>query len=311
MNRLPIIYGFSGATLTAQEIEFFKKSQPVGFILFSRNIESAAQVKALTKSLREVAGYDEVPILIDQEGGRVARIKPPIMKEYKPAKHFGDMALTDIEEAVEAVYENYLALGQELSALGINVDCAPVADLFFADADNVIGDRSFGSDPTIVTQLCDAACLGLMDAGVQAIVKHIPGHGRAKCDSHKELPVVTTDLKTLEKTDFRVFKALSFLGVWAMTAHIKFDALDSENCVTESQKAIDYIRNELGYQDNVILSDDLSMKALKGSAGENAVNALLAGCDLVLHCSGDMAEMEDIYALVTKLDESMDEASGS
>lgn len=301
MNHTPIIFGLSGTKLTEQEIAFFSKARPIGFILFSRNIESKEQVKALTKSLRDLMQNEDIPIMIDQEGGRVARIKPPLMKEYKPAKYFGDMALSDLEKAVDATYENYLAMGKELISLGINVNCAPVADLLIEGADDIIGDRSFGSSVSIVSQLCDAACLGLMDADVHPIVKHIPGHGRATCDSHKDLPVVTTDLKTLEETDFRVFKSLSSLDVWAMTAHVKFDALDKDSCVTLSQKAISYIRNELGYEDHVIISDDMSMKALKGDIGENAAAAMLAGCDLILHCNGEMEEMKSIYSAIERL----------
>lgn len=294
-NISPLIFGISGKQLTTEEIKFFKGARPFGYIIFARNIESRPQLLELTNSLRDLSGDENIPILIDQEGGRVARLRPPLVAPYPAAKHFGDIAKTDMAAAYEATFDNYSQMGMDLRSLGINVNCAPVADLFDESAHNVIGDRSFGDSIEIVSNLCKAAVLGLSAAGVQAIIKHIPGHGRADCDSHEDLPIVSTDLKTLEKSDFEVFRRLSPLPAWAMTAHIIFTAIDDKQCVTTSKRAMDYLRNNLGYNNNLIMSDDLSMKALKGTPGQNAVAAINAGCDIALHCNGKMDEMVDVY----------------
>ncbi len=298
-KKAPIIFGIKGLKLTDEELSFFKEAKPFGYILFARNIESKEQVSALTKSLRDLNGEENTPILIDQEGGRVARLRPPLVEKYPPAKHFGDEAQTDLPSACKATFENYKSIGKDLREFGINVDCAPVADLFIESAHAVIGDRSFSESVEVVTALCEAACSGLLSEGVQPIIKHIPGHGRAQCDSHKDLPVVPTDIATLKNTDFKVFENLSHLPVWAMTAHIVFTSIDQDNCITTSKIGMDHIRNSLGYKNHVIISDDLSMKALKNTTGENAVAALNAGCDLALHCNGRMDEMMDIYQSVS------------
>jgi beta-N-acetylhexosaminidase len=299
-KKAPVIFGIAGTRLTEDEIEFFKKVKPFGYILFKRNIESKEQVTELTSSLRKINGDENIPILVDQEGGRVARLRPPVVeKQYPPAKHFGDMAEKDLASACKATFENYQAIGKDLKSCGINVDCAPVADLFVKSAHEVIGDRSFGESVKIVAALCEAACSGLLSEGVQPIIKHLPGHGRAECDSHEALPVVKTDIATLENTDFKVFKDLSHLPMWAMTAHIVFENLDKENCITISKPGIEYVRSNLGYQNHIIMSDDLSMKALKHTTGENAVAALSAGCDLALHCNGKMEEMVDIHQSIS------------
>ncbi|MDF3047796.1 MAG: beta-N-acetylhexosaminidase [Candidatus Midichloriaceae bacterium] len=298
----PLIFGISGTKLTKEEIEFFKEVNPYGYILFARNIETKDQVRELTRSLTALNPNRVTPILIDQEGGRVARLRPPLAKDYPTAKYFGDIAKQDLDAAYQEVLQNYYNIGLELKEFGINVDCAPVADLLFESAHEIIGDRSFGSSVSIVTKLCEAACVGLKKSGVKPILKHIPGHGRAQCDSHEDLPIITTDLLTLESTDFQVFKNLSsILDAWVMTAHIIFPVIDPDNCITTSKLGISYIRNRLGYKDTKILSDDLSMKALKKTVGENAIAALQAGCDIALHCNGKIDEMVDIYKSVCNL----------
>lgn len=296
MNKQsPIIFGIEGKQLTEAEIKFFKSVNPFGYIIFARNIESKSQLLNLTNSIRNLNGDENIPISIDQEGGRVARLRPPLVRAYPPAKHFGDMARKDMKAAYEATFDNYSQIGMDLRECGINVNCAPVADLLVESAHDIIGDRSFGSSVEIAANLCKAAALGLIAAGIQPIIKHIPGHGRALCDSHEDLPIVSADLKTLEQTDFEVFRRLSHLSVWAMTAHIIFTEIDKDHCITTSKEGMDYIRHTLGYNSNLIMSDDLSMKALKNTPGQNAVAALNAGCDIALHCNGKMEEMVDIY----------------
>lgn len=288
----PVIFGCEGTVLTAEEQTFFQAHQPYGFILFARNIDTPEQVQSLTASLRACVGRDDVPILIDQEGGKVARLKPPHFRDAPAAQIFAEMALTDIEKACEACYQNASDMGKELLSLGINVNCAPIADLLFEDAHDIIGSRSFGSDPDIVSRLARSMAKGLQDQGVTPIVKHIPGHGRASVDSHEGLPVVTTSLETLEKSDFIPFKQLCDLP-WAMTAHIVFTALDAKRPVTLSSSAIEYIRSAIGFK-GIIVTDDLSMKALEGSFADKVHQSLAAGCDIVLHCNGNMQEMQEI-----------------
>lgn len=293
-SKNPVVFGIAGKTLTQEEKDFFKATNPCGYILFARNIESAEQLKSLTDSIREVSNDPHIPILIDQEGGRVARIKPPLMKEYPPLNTFGLIANSSLDEAERQTYANYKNLGTDLKQFGINFNCAPVADLYFENADKIIGSRSFGSDPEVVAKLCKKAMEGLRDAGVTPIFKHAPGHGRANCDSHLDLPTVDTPLDELHKTDFKVFKDLQNEDAWVMTAHIKFTNIDPDNCITLSKKGIDFLRNELGLTNQTIVSDDLSMKALKGDLGQLAQQALVAGCDVVLHCNGNLHEMQQI-----------------
>jgi beta-N-acetylhexosaminidase len=287
----PIIFGLSGPALLDQEREFFLKQQPYGFIIFKRNIESKEQIQTLTKSLHDLFPERRVEIFIDQEGGRVARVKPPITsKEYPPAAYFGQMELA---KGLVETQVNYKGLMLELHSLGITATCAPVADLLFDGADKVIGDRSFGSDPAIVASLCKAALKGIKDSGGSGVIKHIPGHGRASCDSHMQLPIVDTSLEELEKTDFRVFQLLSRDAKYAMTAHVVYKALDPLLPATLSKTIIDYIRHKIGFT-GTLMTDDMSMKALDGDLSTLSSNALSAGCDLVLHCNGNMDEMKSV-----------------
>lgn len=294
MKKIPIIFGVKGFKLEEQEIKLFKDIPPLGYILFTRNIENADQLKKLVQTLKNLSTEGDTPILIDQEGGRVARIKPPLADLYPASKHFRNLASENLEHAYYEIFKNYHSIGKNLSRFGINVNCAPVADLFFGDAHSIIGDRSFGSSIKVVVKLCKAAIYGLLSAGIQPIIKHIPGHGRAMCDSHEELPRINEHIEKLEDTDFKVFKKLKSMPVWAMTAHILYDSLDPLACVTISKKSISYIRNSLGYNNKIIISDDVSMKALKNQVDLNALNALDAGCDIALHCNGNYEEMRII-----------------
>lgn len=298
INSNAVIYGLSSFELTEEEINFFSEANPLGFILFKRNIDNPQQVKDLVKSLKELVGWNCL-ILIDQEGGRVARLRPPHWKEFPAMEKFAKIAENDLEKAKEETFKNAVNLGETLIELGINVDCAPVCDLLFPDAHDIVGDRSFGLDVNIVTELARKTAEGLLSKKVLPIIKHIPGHGRAKADSHEDLPIVTTPLTELKITDFKVFENLSDIP-WAMTAHIVYTSLDDKLPATLSSKVIDFIRNDIGFN-GVLVSDDLSMHALKGSFEDRTENALKAGCDVVLHCNGDMNEMKAIASKVTKL----------
>lgn len=276
-----VILGIDSIFLSQSEKELFSQFPPYGVILFKRNCDNPSQLKDLISSIKEV--IPECKILIDQEGGRVARLREPNFKEFPPANSLNTK---------ELAYDNYFIMGKYLKNLGIDVNCAPVADLYYSYADKIIGDRSFGEDVDHVVDLVKASAQGLMDSGVIPIIKHIPGHGRALVDSHKELPIVKTDLETLEKSDFLVFKKLSGLPV-AMTAHVIYEALDRNDPISISKPSIDYIRKNIGFS-GLLISDDINMKALSGDLGELAKKILAAGCDIVLHCSGNLEEMKKI-----------------
>ncbi len=295
---LAAIFGMAGLTLTDGERDFFRRTRPVGYILFARNVENPVQVSGLVNDLRALdPAYDPL-ILIDQEGGRVQRLKPPFWRQAPAMVEFGALHARDPERAAKALRLNMHLLGEELRALGIDVDCAPVMDVPAPGAHDVIGDRAFAGEPNVVGDLAAVACQGLIDAGVVPVIKHIPGHGRAGADSHKELPVVSEDLATLRTSDFAPFKALCASSLqdscFAMTAHVVYRAIDSAQPATTSRVVIaDIIRGEIGFR-GLLMSDDLGMKALNGPFDVRAAAALDAGCDVVLHCDGTMAEMEAV-----------------
>jgi beta-N-acetylhexosaminidase len=298
--RSRAIYGCAAVTLSAAEKSFFRETRPWGFILFARNISNPDQVKVLIEELRETVGDEKAPILIDQEGGRVARLKPPHWQARPPAARFGALHGTDPEAAREAVYLNARLIAHDLSALGINVDCLPVLDVPVPGAHDVIGDRAFSTDPATVITLGKAQIEGLLDGGVLPVMKHIPGHGRARADSHLNLPRVSAPASVLSATDFVTFRSLDTCPI-AMTAHVVYESIDPQRPATTSPKVIrDVIRGEIGF-DGLLMSDDLSMKALDGPLSVRAKQALFAGCDLVLHCNGDMNEMKDVASEVTEM----------
>ena len=300
MTPAAVIFGCAGHRLTDVERRFFRAADPLGFILFARNCDTPDQVRALVGSLRDAVGRADAPILIDQEGGRVARLRPPHWRAAPPPAVFGTLAGTNSAAALEAVRLNARLLADELLDLGITVDCAPLLDLRMPETHEVIGDRSFGETPDLVASLGRAACEGFLAGGVIPIVKHVPGHGRAAVDSHLQLPIVDTPLEELRATDFRAFRALNDMP-WAMTAHVVFSAVDPERPATTSPAVVtDVIRGDIGFQ-GFLVSDDLSMKALAGSFAERTRAALTAGCDVVLHCNGEMAEMEEVAAAVAPL----------
>lgn len=294
MNIASAIYGCAGLELDDAEKRFFREARPWGFILFARNVSDPEQLRRLTSSLRETVGRD-APILIDQEGGRVQRLRPPHWRAWPAARSYGEIHERDPERAIRAAELGAELMAAELRDVGITVDCLPVLDVRASGAHEVIGDRAYGGDPDIVTALGRAAAEGLLAGGVVPVVKHMPGHGRAGADSHKHLPVVDAPLQELEARDFAPFRALRHLPL-AMTAHVVYTALDPDNPATLSKTVIgDAIRGAIGF-DGLLMSDDLSMKALKGSFGARTKAAFAGGCDLVLHCNGGMAEMEAVAA---------------
>jgi beta-N-acetylhexosaminidase len=296
---IPLFFGLSGPALTADERALFSQTPPAGYILFARNIVHPDQVRRLTDSLRALAGDPLLPVLIDQEGGRVARLRPPHWPEFPPQRLFGALWEKAPLTAIAAARANAAALGAMLRRLGITVDCLPLVDVATSGMHDVIGDRSFGSDPLCVAALGRAVLDGLRSAGVAGVVKHIPGHGRATLDSHLALPEVDADATALD-ADLLPFARLRDAPM-AMTAHIVYHAWDSKRCATLSPVIIhEIIRGRLDF-DGLLMSDDIDMKALGNQPGcatvaGRAVAVLEAGCDIALHCSGDFAAMAAIAA---------------
>ena len=282
-----------GKILTPQEREFWQKTKPLGLILFARNIEEPAQVKALVQTVKDLG----TPlVLIDQEGGRVQRLRPPHWTNFPPARLIAEKS----SNPLRASWLLGRLLAYELAELGINVDCAPVLDVPIEGAHDVIGDRAFGLDPLQVGKLGRELALGLMAGGVLPVVKHIPGHGRALADSHLELPMVNASLSELQASDFLPFKALADMPL-AMTAHVLYRDLDNLNPATTSTLVIErIIRQEIGFQ-GLLMSDDLAMQALAGNMEDRARKSLHAGCDILLHCNGKMEEMEIIARMTEGL----------
>lgn len=288
--------------LTESERTLFRQTPPLGLILFARNVDSPGQVAALISDFRDVVGREDAPVLIDQEGGRVQRLRPPHWWQAPAAARIGNLAARDRRAGERAAYLLGRLLAADLAPLGITVDCAPVADVAAPETHAVIGDRAFSDDPVLVARLGAAVAEGLAAGGVASVVKHVPGHGRACADSHAELPVVDASLEALRARDFKPFAALNRLP-WAMTAHIAYTALDAERPATQSPRVVaEIIRGEIGF-DGVLVSDDIGMHALSGPMTDRASKALDAGCDLVLHCSGRFEEMKDLLPAMPAIDD--------
>lgn len=289
------ITGVSGLVLTPDEAAFLRRERPWGFILFKRNIDDPAQVTALVAEMRACVGRTDAPVLIDQEGGRVQRLGPPHWPKYPPGVVFSALYDNDKAAGLRAGWLTARLIAADLTALGIDVDCLPLADVPVAGADAVIGDRAYGTEPAKVAAIAQAVTDGLEAGGVLPILKHIPGHGRATADSHHKLPTVDTPAAELEATDFAAFKPLAHLPM-AMTAHVVFSALDAALPATTSATMIDgVIRAGIGFQ-GLLMSDDVSMNALDGTIGDRTRAIVAAGCDMVLHCNGNLAEMEQVAA---------------
>ncbi|RMF08148.1 MAG: beta-N-acetylhexosaminidase [Alphaproteobacteria bacterium] len=296
----PIIVDCTGPVLDPEERALFRALDPLGFILFARHVETPDQVRRLVDDLRHSVGRLDAPVLIDQEGGRVCRLKPPHWRAVPPAADFGALAAGSLELGKRAAWLNSRLVAVELADLGISVDCLPVLDLRLEGAHDIIGDRSYGSDPDLVAVLGRAAAEGLMAGGVLPVVKHIPGHGRAGQDSHLALPVVDAHRQTLAATDFAPFRALCDLPL-AMTAHITYLSLDPDAPATLSRKVIDeVIRGDIGFQ-GMLISDDLTMKALTGALPDLAIAALAAGCDAALLCNASLEDRRAVLEAVEPL----------
>lgn len=303
MGKAPLaaVFGCSGLNLTAAERAFFRECDPFGFILFARNIDHPDQVRRLTQDLRECVGRAEAPILIDQEGGRVQRLRPPHWAAIPPMARLGACHARDPEAGLEALELAIGILAQDCLSLGVDVDCLPVLDVPQPGAHDVIGDRAFALDPRNVALLAGRAASRLLAGGVLPVAKHIPGHGRALVDSHHHLPQVDAALEELERVDFGPFRACRDIPL-GMTAHVVYRALDPDHPATTSRRVItDIIRGAIGF-DGLLMSDDLGMKALGGSFADRTAASLAAGCDIALHCSGDMAEMQDVLRAARAMD---------
>ena len=293
MSSRAFITGVSGLELSAAEREFIRGTCPWGFILFKRNVETPDQVSALVGGLRNCLGEADAPVLIDQEGGRVARLGPPHWPVYPPGATFG--ALYDLDKmlGLKAARLSARLIAADLIDLGITVDCLPLADVPVAGADAVIGNRAYGTGPAKVAAIARTVAEGLEQGGVLPVLKHIPGHGRATADSHFGLPTVDTPGEELERTDFAAFQPLADLPM-AMTAHVVFSAIDPAQPATTSATIIrQVIRGVIGFQ-GLLMSDDVSMNALAGSLAERTRAIVDAGCDMVLHCNGKLDEMHDV-----------------
>jgi len=294
------ITGLSGHALTANERAFLRDADPWGLILFARNVDTPAQVLALVHSFRDAVGRADAPVLIDQEGGRVARLRPPHWPAYPAGAAFARLYDIDAALGLRAARRGARLIASDLAALGITVDCLPLADVPVSGSDKIIGDRAYGTTPDKVAAIAAAVAEGLMEGGVLPVLKHLPGHGRATVDSHKGLPVVTADRATLEKTDFAAFRPLAHLPM-GMTAHVVFAAIDPVAPATTSVTMVrEVIRGMIRF-DGLLMSDDISMGALSGTLAERSRASLAAGCDVVLHCNGDLAEMAEVALSVPPL----------
>jgi beta-N-acetylhexosaminidase len=301
MSPRAFIVGLAGRQLAAEERSFLRSAQPWGVILFARNIGTPDQVRALIGDIRQALGRADAPVLVDQEGGRVQRLAPPHWPQYPPGAAYGRLYERRPALGVAAARLGARLIAADLAALGISVDCLPLADLPVPGADSVIGDRAYGNSLEQVVAIGAALVEGLRDGGVLPVLKHIPGHGRAGVDSHHKLPVVTTDRPTLEATDFAAFRRLARLPL-AMTAHVVFTAIDPVAPATISATMVrEVIRGSIGF-DGLLMTDDISMEALDGSFGERSAAAMSAGCDVVLHCNGRLDEMQAVAAAVPVLE---------
>jgi beta-N-acetylhexosaminidase len=304
-----IIVDATGLALTREEEQLFKSEKPAGFILFKRNCVSKQQVTDLVAALRESVGNPAAPILIDQEGGAVSRLKEPAFREYPTARSFADLLKKEgREKATSATRENSRRMAQDLTLMGITVNCAPVVDVPSADCHPFLREtRTYGDDVDTVIALGEAVCRGLLDGAVTPVIKHIPGHGRAKVDSHLSLPVTEASLQELSRTDFKPFKYLAMTdmktSLWAMAAHVVYSALDPDSAATISRKVTDeVIRGEIGFE-GVLIADDISMKALGGTLEDRVKRTMAAGMDLTMLCNGSLEDRVTALAAAPVLSE--------
>jgi beta-N-acetylhexosaminidase len=297
-----VIFGCAGLDLTVNERAFFRDVDPLGFIVFTRNISTPERTRRLVDDLRASVGRADAPVLIDQEGGRVVRLRPPHWYAGIPAPVLGQLYARNPEHGLEAARLNAHLLAADCLSVGADVDCLPMLDIDFPQTHDIIGDRVYGDRPEPVAALGRAAAEGLAAEGVMPVIKHMPGHGRSSVDSHHGLPHIKASREELERTDFLPFKLLADIP-WGMTGHLLFDAVDAEHPITVSARGVkDVIRDHIGF-DGLLLSDDLSMQALGGTLAERAERSLAAGCDIALHCNGNMLEMKEIVGRVGPMTE--------
>lgn len=298
--RSALITGLAGPQLTADEAGLLRAARPCGIILFTRNCEDHEQIRTLISAAKEAVGEGDLLVLIDQEGGRVQRLRPPLGRALPPAAAYAELFREDVAAACRAANSAARLVAEDLAVLGINTDCAPVLDVPVAGSHGVIGDRAYGTTPEQVAQIGRAVAEGFIAQGMLPVIKHIPGHGRATKDSHHDLPMVTTSRGDLSNTDFRAFQLLADMPA-AMTAHVVFMGIDDQRPASTSAIVTrEIIRGEIGF-DGFLMSDDLSMNALSGSLRERAEAVIAAGSDVALHCNGDFAEMQAVVAGVPKL----------
>ena len=299
MPARAFITGLAGLTISANERAFLREARPWGLIIFKRNVSTPQQVTGLAASFRDILGW-QAPVLVDQEGGRVQRLAPPQWPAYPPGARYGELYDREPATGIAAARLAGHLIAADLASLGIDVDCLPLADVPVPGSDAVIGDRAYGGEPGKVTAIAAAIAQGLQAGGVLPVLKHLPGHGRAKVDSHRQLPVVDTDRATLEATDFAAFRPLAGLPI-GMTAHVVFSAIDPIAPATTSVTMVrEVIRGFIGFR-GLLMSDDISMGALSGTLAERSRAALAAGCDIVLHCNGDLGEMQEVAGAVPEL----------
>jgi beta-N-acetylhexosaminidase len=299
MAARAFITGLAGLSISADERAFLREAQPWGLILFKRNVNTPAQVTELTDLFRAEVGWD-APVFVDQEGGRVQRLGPPHWPAYPAGQRYGDLYDREPAAGIAAARLAAHLIAADLRPLGIDADCLPLADVPLVSSDPVIGDRAYGREPAKVAAIAKAIASGLLTGGVLPVLKHLPGHGRATVDSHHKLPVVDTDRATLEAVDFAAFRPLADLPI-GMTAHVVFSAIDPVAPATTSVTIVrQVIRGFIGFQ-GLLMSDDISMNALSGTVAERSRAALTAGCDLVLHCNGDLSEMVAVAAETSEL----------
>ncbi|MEP3275058.1 MAG: beta-N-acetylhexosaminidase [Stappiaceae bacterium] len=299
MTSKNFVSGCAGGTLSPQEVSLFENERPWGLILFARNCQSRQQVKALTASFRQAVNRPQAPVLIDEEGGRVQRLKAPHWSSYPSGRTYGNIYNLNPDEGHRAAWLAGRLIAFDLAEVGVTINCLPVLDVPVAGVSDVIGDRAYSDRGETIIKVASAMCEGMMAGGILPVMKHIPGHGRSLVDSHFDLPVVNADLSELQRDfePFRHFRGLPF----AMTAHLVYRAIDAENPATTSAEVISkIIRADIGF-DGCLFSDDISMQALKGSIGERAQNVLAAGCDIALHCNGKFEEMAAVASVATEL----------
>lgn len=301
MVHKAFIAGCSGSELTADERAFFRDVRPCGLILFARNCQTRDQIRKLTGDARESAGGDDFLVLVDQEGGRVQRMGPPEWRKYPPALAFAHLYRNDRHEALDAAQAVTQLMAADLHEVGITVDCAPVLDVPAPGAHDIIGNRAYGDNPETIIALARVVADAFLEGGVLPVIKHLPGHGRARADSHTALPVIEASPEELAGTDFKPFAALNDLPL-AMTAHVVLKAFDEDTPASVSALIMNkVIRGAIGF-DGLVMSDDLDMAALKGSLSGRARDVIAAGCDVALHCSGKLRDAEQVAEAVPVLE---------